>query len=441
MKKQRPVFERYMDGLSIEVTRRCNMNCEFCSRGKAQTLDITTEIIDKALDEVSNTMIGELRISGGEPFLVPEKIRYLFDQIIKRNIYINAITIFTNGSIIEPELIESFSAMLEYIKRREQEYPILKEWFRKTHSSNYSDGHHNLSIIVSDVAHERTDVGSMIRYYKQIEDDEFSIVLQSESHENDTDTLKNGVKTLILEGNALENCEHILGKAVASKHIRYLDNSYNFIFRMKDLCGQAKFFESDEFISKTITVSANGNVFPGCMMSYKRVDAEPLFHIAECNNDFFERVKKYCWNNPICKEARDSISEYKAIQMCQERGITVSDIDDRYLSVLRCANYVTSKLYTTLFNVIHTMLPYLDIDEVELVATAKLVQTLFALGTLESHISAYLDRCSVFNEETVGTPELCEKILDSLGDNRYVVDKWLCYAPLLKYLGNSQEII
>lgn len=53
MNIQRPIFERYMDRLSVEVTRRCNMNCDFCARGKAQSLDISKEIIDKTLDEVS----------------------------------------------------------------------------------------------------------------------------------------------------------------------------------------------------------------------------------------------------------------------------------------------------------------------------------------------------------------------------------------------------
>ncbi len=44
-------FYRYMECLAIEMTRRCNLNCKFCAKGKAQNVDITHEIIDKTLDE------------------------------------------------------------------------------------------------------------------------------------------------------------------------------------------------------------------------------------------------------------------------------------------------------------------------------------------------------------------------------------------------------
>lgn len=50
--------------VGFEMTRRCNMKCKFCSRGDAQNLDITEEIIDKALDELKNFDIGILRLHG-----------------------------------------------------------------------------------------------------------------------------------------------------------------------------------------------------------------------------------------------------------------------------------------------------------------------------------------------------------------------------------------
>lgn len=42
---------------AIEVTRRCNLNCDFCAKGEAQGMDITKETIDKTLDEVSEAYI------------------------------------------------------------------------------------------------------------------------------------------------------------------------------------------------------------------------------------------------------------------------------------------------------------------------------------------------------------------------------------------------
>lgn len=36
-----------MSTLCFELTRRCNMNCDFCCRGDAQKVDITKKIIKK----------------------------------------------------------------------------------------------------------------------------------------------------------------------------------------------------------------------------------------------------------------------------------------------------------------------------------------------------------------------------------------------------------
>ena len=72
--------------LIIETNRQCNLNCTHCMRGDAQDLTITPEIIDKLLDQID--FIVELDLTGGEPFLHPEIIEYLFDGIIKRDFLI-----------------------------------------------------------------------------------------------------------------------------------------------------------------------------------------------------------------------------------------------------------------------------------------------------------------------------------------------------------------
>ena len=54
---------------SIELTRRCNLNCEFCAKGTAQNIDTTKEVIDKALDELSSFDLYSIRAGGGEPML------------------------------------------------------------------------------------------------------------------------------------------------------------------------------------------------------------------------------------------------------------------------------------------------------------------------------------------------------------------------------------
>lgn len=58
------------------------MACTHCMRGDAQDLAISKEVIDKCLDSIAG--VYDLILTGGEPFLEPDIIDYLFDEIIRR---------------------------------------------------------------------------------------------------------------------------------------------------------------------------------------------------------------------------------------------------------------------------------------------------------------------------------------------------------------------
>ncbi len=75
------LFKLSYKELAIEVTRRCNMQCSHCMRGHAENHTISKEVVDRLLDEVS--VVGRLLLTGGEPFLEPEMMDYIFDAIIK----------------------------------------------------------------------------------------------------------------------------------------------------------------------------------------------------------------------------------------------------------------------------------------------------------------------------------------------------------------------
>ena len=97
-------MKRIIYCLSVEMTRRCNMKCDFCARGDAQNVTITKKIIDKTLEEMEGVYINGLRLSGGEPFLAENEIEYLVEEIIRRKIHINHIELFTNGTIRSPQI-------------------------------------------------------------------------------------------------------------------------------------------------------------------------------------------------------------------------------------------------------------------------------------------------------------------------------------------------
>ena len=109
-------LEHYVEGISFELTRRCNLHCKWCSKGDAQNLDMNKNIIDKALDEISDFYIDTIRITGGEPSLVPEAIEYLIDGIIKRKIKVYDIHMMTNATIQSQKIKDSIIKYLKYSK-------------------------------------------------------------------------------------------------------------------------------------------------------------------------------------------------------------------------------------------------------------------------------------------------------------------------------------
>lgn len=102
--------------LTVEITRQCNLHCAHCVRGDAQDVTITPEIIDKLLDQIDAVI--SLDLTGGEPFLHPEMVEYLFDGIIKRDISILTVGTVTNGTICDKRCADAFSKMAEYIKKK-----------------------------------------------------------------------------------------------------------------------------------------------------------------------------------------------------------------------------------------------------------------------------------------------------------------------------------
>ncbi len=103
----------YINELVIEVTRRCNLACRHCMRGDPQKVDIKKDTIDKALEGV--TEIGTITFTGGEPSLAVSKIRYIYEQIKERNIYLGGFYVVTNGKVASRSLMHVLIDLYAYI--------------------------------------------------------------------------------------------------------------------------------------------------------------------------------------------------------------------------------------------------------------------------------------------------------------------------------------
>ena len=104
--------------LALETTRRCNLQCGHCMRGRMQNIDMSTSIVDRVFDNSEIVSIYNLLFSGGEPTLNPDIIIYTINKIINDNIDVTKISMITNGQLFNRELIESFNRYNQYQNRR-----------------------------------------------------------------------------------------------------------------------------------------------------------------------------------------------------------------------------------------------------------------------------------------------------------------------------------
>ena len=101
------------DSLCIEVTRRCNMQCEHCLRGNAQNIDIDTQYIDRMLESASS--IGELTFTGGEPTLNVPAMQYTLDYCKNHHIPIYGAFMATNGKYLTDDFFKFAVDLYAYV--------------------------------------------------------------------------------------------------------------------------------------------------------------------------------------------------------------------------------------------------------------------------------------------------------------------------------------
>lgn len=343
--------------LSIELTRKCNLSCDFCSRGVAQNMDITKEIIDKTLDEVQNVPIYRLRIHGGEPLLAPEMFSYLADEIIRRNIIVDGVTIFSNGTIRDEKIKEAMEKLTDYLVEKESEFLSRFVVFFPEYISSYETTEDKkVSLIISTYHHDNAkSVAETIMYYNQIDNPYFSAISQYKKRPD----VKSDI--IAIEGCAEKNYKNIITDKPNIENIRIIYNNYDIITETDD---------NHIFVNKTLTVSANGNVFPGCLMSYENVDKRPMFNILNCNKDFLKRIDTFCWQNPLFKKGSAFRSFYLALKWAEEHNVDV--VNNSKLTAESC-DYLNRYLviYEKTVVDLHKMVPYLNHTECKLMALSK----------------------------------------------------------------------
>lgn len=128
--------------MSIEITRRCNMSCAHCMRGDMQNVDLSHQDIRNVLKYVKD--IHSLTLTGGEPSLNPEAIRYILKLLKQFCIHVYEFYIVTNGSCssISKEFIDVCSDLYEY-----QEIKNNGNHMLEMSDDKYHDNRHHQTVI------------------------------------------------------------------------------------------------------------------------------------------------------------------------------------------------------------------------------------------------------------------------------------------------------
>lgn len=92
-----------IDQLVIEVTRKCNMNCMHCLRGKAQDLDFDPILLKTFLSKLE--YVSTLTMGGGEPSLAPDSITGVVEEFENSGVSVGQTAIITNGKAITKEFV------------------------------------------------------------------------------------------------------------------------------------------------------------------------------------------------------------------------------------------------------------------------------------------------------------------------------------------------
>ena len=107
-----------VNNLVIEITRRCNAQCEHCLRGDAQNVDINNKVIDAMLEGVN--FISHVAFTGGEPSLAVPKIKYFLKVIKERNIGLGSFYVVTNDKVKSLKLALALIELYDYCDNNDE---------------------------------------------------------------------------------------------------------------------------------------------------------------------------------------------------------------------------------------------------------------------------------------------------------------------------------
>lgn len=237
--------------LFFELSRRCNIKCEHCLRGEPEMKSMSSEIMIKCAKALRDSYVSTVGIGGGEPSIIPHRIRLLFDILKQEGVDHDGWYIVTNAH----QLSKSFIDLIADLNKR---YP-----YNDGGGLTYSNSPlHALPDIkgLAEIQHQRG-----VEVYKRYHDDPVTV---------------KGMGTFLEEGRGKE----LFDKYEVKVTKRWLEPDS---FREKDKP------EEPSCVERTMYVNYRGDVFPSCDLSYETQDKSKLLNLGKLWDLTEERLRDF----------------------------------------------------------------------------------------------------------------------------------------------------
>lgn len=383
-------YTTFINSLSIDITRRCNMQCTFCCKGDAQNQTITKQIIDKLLDELQDCAVGVLRLFGGEPMLEPDMVTYIIEQARKRLMF-GDLSINTNGTIFNDAVKNALSDTALHLRLHNQ---TINNVFGGTDSGT---PYGNVIVEISTENHNSSDIEHINEVQNFWKSNGFLNYLILRDSQRERYIADHGRQSVIaLKGNAIKNYKKLLPKKVDTHTVSLDTSTCDFIF---DGVTKSK-SKFAKHMYGYLSVSTNGNVYNGCGNSWNDIDNDPMFNIMDCDNDFVDHVSEWCWDHPGNIHMKLVKDEIKTRKWLVNHGYTLTNIDipDNTLDRLdKCM-----QLYNRVSRYIHSRFPDIGHTDVDMLSCAWVAIVLMKVkGKSWEFAEAYLKYCTLFRDDYI----------------------------------------
>ena len=101
-----------VEGLTLEITRQCNMACPHCMRGTSQDVSMSVEVIYSLFSRIGS--VRTLTFTGGEPSLHTGLMLAALNAAKDNEVIVESVFIATNGKRVSDEFVEACIKWNEY---------------------------------------------------------------------------------------------------------------------------------------------------------------------------------------------------------------------------------------------------------------------------------------------------------------------------------------